>query len=406
MTNEARATRVPARATQAADTLLTRWGWVERSVWTDRMLEALDQGVKGGVWFSLADKVYRPSTLAAAWERVRRNAGSAGVDGQSVEGFEKQADHHLRTLHEALKAGTYRPAPVKRVWIDKPGSREQRPLGVPTVRDRVVQTALRAVIEPIFEREFVATSYGFRPRRGCKDALRRVDELLAKGHLWVVDADLRKYFDSIPHGRLLDEVRTRIADGAVLKLIESYLTQGVLEAMTHWEPEAGTPQGAVISPLLANVYLHPVDQALQQAGYEMVRYADDFVVLCRSREEAQEALERVRREVEARGLTLHPDKTRVVHAGDDGFDFLGYHFERGKKWPRAKSVQKLRQALRPKTKRTHGHSLEAIIAEINPGGCTQPPDVTRLVCLLQAQLPDHLSRHRRLGAPASAEHPA
>ncbi|HER20519.1 MAG TPA: group II intron reverse transcriptase/maturase, partial [Chromatiales bacterium] len=320
------------------------------------MLAALDKGVKGGVWFSLADKVYRPTTLAAAWERVRSNAGSAGADGQSVREFGAQAERHLRRLHEELRAGAYRPRPVKRVWIDKPGSRQKRPLGVPAVRDRVVQTALRLVIEPIFEREFAPRSYGFRPGRGCKDALRRVDELLREGYVWVVDADLKGYFDSIPHGPLMDDVRKRIADGRVLGLIEGYLQQGVLEDMKLWTPESGTPQGAVISPLLANLYLHPVDAAMARAGYEMVRYADDFVVLCRSRQEAEAALEAARRMAEARGLTLHPDKT---HVGDctvegQGFEFLGYRFEAGKRWVRKKSLKALRDRIREKTGRSRG----------------------------------------------------
>ena len=194
--NEEQPAPVPGRATQAGDAPPDRWAWVERTIWTERMLEALERGVKGGVWFSLVDKVYRLSTLAAAWERVRRNAGSAGADGQSVKAFEAKAEHHLNRLHDELREGTYRPAPVKRVWIEKPGSREKRPLGVPAVRDRVVQTALRLAIEPVFEREFAATSYGFRPGRGCKDALRRVVELLKQGHHWVVDADLKGYLET------------------------------------------------------------------------------------------------------------------------------------------------------------------------------------------------------------------
>lgn len=364
MSSEEAPAPVTGRSTQAGESPPERWAWVERSIWTERMLEALEKGVKGGVWFSLVDKVRRPSTLAAAWERVRRNAGSAGADGQSVKAFEAQAEDHLKRLREELAEGRYRPSPVKRVWIAKPGSRQKRPLGVPTVRDRIVQTALRLVIEPIFEREFAATSYGFRPGRGCKDALRRVDELLRHGHVWVVDADLKGYFDSIPHDRLMDEVRKRIADGRVLDLIEGYLRQGVLEEMKLWTPQTGTPQGAVISPLLANVYLHPVDEAMRQAGHEMVRYADDFVVLCRNQEEAEEALATVRRLAEERGLTLHPDKTRITHAGD-GFDFLGYHFERGTRWPRDKSLMKLKDALRAKTPRANGRSLECIFADVN-----------------------------------------
>jgi RNA-directed DNA polymerase len=363
--NEEQPAQVPARATQAGEAPPGAWAWAERSVWTERMLEALEKGVKGGVWFSLVDKVYRPTTLAAAWQRVRANGGSAGADGQSVKAFQADAERHLTRLHEELKAGTYRPFPVKRVWIEKPGSQQKRPLGVPTVRDRVVQAALRLVVEPIFEREFAPRSYGFRPGRGCKDALRRVVELLRQGNIWVVDADLKGYFDSIPHEGLMDEVRKRIADGRVLGLIEGFLKQGALEQMKLWTPEAGTPQGAVISPLLANVYLHPVDLAMAAAGHEMVRYADDFVILCRSRAEAEGALAAVLRLVEERGLNLHPDKTRVVSAAEDGFDFLGYHFERGMRWPRDKSMKKLRDAVRSKTKRTSGQSLECIIADVN-----------------------------------------
>ena len=363
--NENTPARVPERAKQAGEAAPTEWGWVERSVWTERMLEALHRGVKGGVWFSLVDKVQRPSTLEAAWERVRANRGSAGADGQSVEAFDAEAERHLERLHEELRTGTYRPGPVKRVWIEKPGSRQKRPLGVPTVRDRVVQAALRLVIEPIFEREFSPRSYGFRPGRGCKDALRRVAQLLAEGNVWVVDADLKGYFDSIPHERLMDEVRKRVADGRVLDLIEGFLRQGVLEEAKVWTPEAGTPQGAVISPLLANIYLHPVDQAMAAAGQEMIRYADDFVILCRSREEAETALATVDRLMTERGLTLHPEKTRVVDASVDGFDFLGYHFERGMRWPRDKSMKKLRDAVRSKTKRTSGQSLAFIIADVN-----------------------------------------
>lgn len=363
--NEGGPAQVPAGAKQAGETSADMRSWVERTVWTERMLEALDEGVKGGVWFSLVDKVYRASTLAAAWGRVRANSGGAGTDGQSVRAFEAQAERHLGRLHEELKAGTYRPCPVKRVWIEKPGGRGKRPLGVPAVRDRIVQTALRLVVEPIFERGFAPRSYGFRPGRGCKDALRRVAQLLRQGNVWVVDADLKGYFDSIPHEGLMDEVRGRIADGRVLGLIEGFLKQGVLEGMEHWTPETGTPQGAVISPLLANIYLDPVDWAMAQAGCEMVRYADDFVILCSSRGQAEGALEMVRRLVEERGLALHPDKTRVVHAAEDGFDFLGYHFERGTWWPRDKSMMKLREAVRSKTKRTSGRSLAFIIADVN-----------------------------------------
>jgi len=344
-----------------------RWAWVEPTVWSERMLEALEQGVKGGVWFSLIDKVYAARTLAAAWRQVHARAGAGGVDRQTVEQFAAHAELRLSRLSAALRTGTYAPQPVRRCWIEKLGSVEQRPLGIPTVTDRVVQTALRLVLEPIFEREFLPSSYGFRPGRGCKDALREVQRQVDAGATWVVDADIKSYFDTIPHAALLAEVRTRVADGRVLELLEAYLTQGVMDGLEQWTPEAGTPQGAVISPLLANVYLHPVDQALAAAGYQVVRYADDLVILCASAEEAQRALSLLRTLLEHRGLQLHPEKTRVVDATQPGgFDFLGYHFEQGRRWPRKKSLRKLKDTVRRYTRRTRGVSLAVIVAELNP----------------------------------------
>lgn len=355
---------VPTTATQAG--LTDRWKWVETSVWTERMLTALEKGVKGGMWFSLMDKVYSPKNLRAAWARVRSNAGVAGIDRQTIDLFEKNEEWELHQLHEQLRSGNYRPQAVLRAWIDKLGSTEKRPLGIPAVRDRVVQTALRHVLEPIWEAEFAETSYGFRPGRGCKDALRRVDELLKKGSTWVVDADLRKYFDTIPHDRLMEVVRQRIADGRVLDLIESYLQAGVMDGDEMQESVEGTPQGAVVSPLLANLYLNDLDHEAAKQGIEMVRYADDFVILCRSREEAERALAWVRTRVEAKGLTLHPDKTRLVDATrKGGFDFLGYHFERGMRWPRKKSLAKLKERIREETPRTSGRSLLVTIARVN-----------------------------------------
>lgn len=329
------------------------------------MLAALERGVKGGVWFSLIDKVYHPATLEAAFAKVKANQGAAGCDHQTIAMYEARLEANLKELSEQLRTGTYRPQNVRRVYIPKPGSRERRPLGIPTVRDRIVQTALRNVIEPIFERDFAEHSYGFRPGRGCKDALRRVDGLLKDGYTHVVDVDLKSYFDTIPHEPLMGCVRQRIADGRVLTLIESYLTQGVMDGLDEWTPTSGSPQGAVISPLLSNAYLDPLDQEMAQDGYEMVRYADDFVILCRTAHEARGALERVERLSARAGLTLHPDKTRIADATREGFDFLGYHFERGKRWPRDKSIKKFKDAIRVKTPRKHGHSLSFIIASIN-----------------------------------------
>lgn len=358
---------VREKAKQAGETDPKEWGWVEHCVWTERMLEALVKGVKGGVWFSLIDKVQRPSTLAAAWKAVKRNGGGAGSDHQSIKDFEKDLAREIERLSEALRTGSYRPRPILRVYIDKPGSKEKRPLGIPCVRDRVVQGALRMVIEPIFENVFANHSYGFRPGRGCKDALREVARLLRAGYSHVVDADIRAYFDNIPHEPLLADIMRHIADGRVLELIGFFLKQDILEDMTLWTPEKGSPQGAVVSPLLANLYLHPVDVAMAAAGFEMIRYADDSVVLCRSEAEARKALELLSKLIAERGLTLHPEKTKVVNMGlvGEGFDFLGYHFERGRRWPRSKSMRKLKEAVRSKTKRSNGRSLPEIIEDVN-----------------------------------------
>ena len=351
---------------QAPAGIRARWDWVEPTVWTERMLTALEAGLKGGKWFRLIDKVYALPNLRQALARVKANQGAAGVDHVTVEEFERDLEANLEKLSQALADDSYRPQAVRRHWITKLGSKEQRPLGIPTVRDRVAQAALRAVLEPIFERDFAAQSYGFRPKRGCKDALRRVDTLLKQGYSWVVDADLKSYFDTIPRQPLLERVKAKVADGRVLKLLEAYLTQGVLEEMNLWTPEAGTPQGAVISPLLSNIYLDALDHEMAEKGFEMVRYADDFVVLCGTEGEAQQALEEVRRWTAQAGLTLHPVKTRIVDATQlGGFDFLGYHFEQGRKWPRRKSERKFRDTIRNKTRRTHGRSLAATIVDLN-----------------------------------------
>ena len=330
------------------------------------MLAALENGVKGGKWYSLIDKVHSAKNLRSAFAEVKKNRGAAGVDHQTIAMFESRLDENLRHLAESLRTGTYRPGAIRRVYIPKPGRKEQRPLGIPTVRDRVVQAAVRHVLEPIFERDFAAHSYGFRPGRGCKDALRRVHALLKGGYTWVVDADLKSYFDTIPHERLMDRVQAKVADGRVLGLIEAYLKAEVMDTLSTWQPEEGCPQGAVLSPLLSNIYLDELDHEMARLGYEMIRYADDFVILCRSEQEAREALDRVGQWTAQAGLTLHPEKTRIVDATQrGGFDFLGYHFERGYRWPRKKSMDKLRNTIRAKTRRTNGRSLEDIIRSVN-----------------------------------------
>jgi len=359
-------TPAPVPQAKQAGEVRARWAWTEASVWTERMLTALERGVRGGCWFSLIDKVYSLRNLQAAFAQVKANRGAAGVDHVTIEMFEANLEANLRHVSEQLATGKYQPQAVRRKWIPKPGSKQQRPLGIPTVRDRVVQGALRNVLEPIFERDFAEHSYGFRPERGCKDALRRVDQLLKAGSSWVVDADIASYFDTIPQDKLLEQVTGKVADSRVLELIAVMLQQGVMEAMTYWTPTSGTPQGAVISPLLANIYLDPLDHELARSGFKMVRYADDFVILCGSEAEARAALARVQAWTAQAGLQLHAEKTRVVDIRQrGGFDFLGYHFERGYRWPRRKSEAKLRAKIRQHTKRRNGHSLPMIIGNVN-----------------------------------------
>lgn len=355
----------PVRKLERGGKTESRWHWVEPSVWTDRMLEALEAGVKGGKWHSLIDKVTRESSLKAAWKQVEERKGGGGVDGMSIEVFSMRLDKRIARLSEQLREGTYEPQAVKRVWIPKADGKK-RPLGVPTIIDRVVQTSIRNAIEPIFEQMFADCSYGFRPGRGCKDALREVAAELKQGRTWVVDVDIEQYFDSINQKRLMSDVATKIADGSLLDLIESYLEQDVMDGLKRWQPEKGTPQGAVISPLLANLYLHPVDVEMTREGFRMVRYADDMVILCETREEAERAHARLHELLTARELRLHPIKTKIVDSTiRPGFDFLGYRFFGRSRYPRPGSEKKLRDSVREKTPRTNGNSLEVIIKELN-----------------------------------------
>lgn len=361
---ETKPTKVPFSATPAGEPAPVR-EWANPSVWTDPMLTALEQGVRGGRWHTLIDKVYSRINLFTACRKVVGNKGAPGVDQITVETFESHSREELARLQAELKDETYRPQAVRRKWIDKPGSREKRPLGIPTVRDRVVQTALRNVIEPIFDVTFAEHSYGFRPRRGCHHALEHVERLLDGGHVYVVDADLKSYFDTINHQKLLERIREKVSDSRILKLIELFLQQGVMDGLETWTPEEGSPQGAVISPLLANIYLNPLDHLLAEAGFPMVRYADDFVILCRTRADADQALDLVRQWVATNDLTLHPTKTRIVDARTEHFDFLGYRFRGTVRLPRPKSEDKLKDTIRAKTRRTNGDSLPFLIHGLN-----------------------------------------
>jgi RNA-directed DNA polymerase len=327
---------------------------------------------------SLIGRVYDRRNLARAWERVKKNKGSGGIDGVTIERFEANRDRYLDVLHEQLKTGRYRPRPVRRVEIDKPGTTAKRPLGIPTVMDRVCQQALVQVLEPVFEPTFAAASFGYRPGRSAHMAMRRIWSQLHAGGVWIVDADLEDFFGSLPHEGLIDRVADRVADGKVLSLIRSMLTAGVLRDGMVERAIAGTPQGGVASPLLSNVYLNVFDQAMARAGVSLTRYADDWVATARSRSEAERALASARTVLEGElGLRLHPEKTRIVHISQ-GFEFLGYKIGRGKglryktggpglyAYPRQRSIDRFKDKVRTATNRRNPKTLEGLLDELNP----------------------------------------
>jgi len=326
----------------------------------------LGNKVKGGKWHALIDKVYAPLNLFTAARKVTGKKKAAGVDGQSCEAFEEHLLVETRRLSDELKAQTYRPSAVLRVHIPKPGKpHETRPLGIPTVRDRAVQRAMLNVIEPILDHQFHDRSFGFRHGVGAHDALRIVEQKLQEGYVYVVDADLKGYFDTIPKDRLLALVKKCISDSRMLKLLKLFLDQNILEELREWSPIAGVPQGAVLSPVLSNLYLNPLDHQMAAEGFEMVRYADDFVVLCRSQSEAEEALQLITIWVEEAGLTLHPTKTKIVDSRARSFAFLGYSFRGDKIYPRRESLAKMKARITELTPRKRSGSVEMIAAELN-----------------------------------------
>ncbi len=335
---------------------------------------------------SLVDKVYKEKNLRLAWERVKANRGAGGVDGQTLTGFGADLDAHLKRLHDELRTDTYQPQPVRQVMIPKPGKPdEKRPLGIPTIHDRVCQQALVNRLEPIFEPEFDDANFGYRRGRSAKDALRKIWRELEAGYEWLVDADLKNFFGTVDHDKLMTLVNRKVSDGRVLRLIESTLKAGCLAEGRLFPTQRGTPQGGVISPLLSNLLLTPFDKEMRRRGYRLTRYADDWAVTCRTRAEAQAALACATRILEQLGVQMNTDKTRIVHVRY-GFEFLGYKIKRGKRplrlaagriksgarqgmlyaYPTQKSINRFKDRVRQSTRRRVPLRTEEIIRELNP----------------------------------------
>jgi RNA-directed DNA polymerase len=337
------------------------------------------QSIQAQKAHSLIGQVYDPRNLARAWERVKANRGAGGVDGVTVARFDEKREHYLGLLYQKLKDGSYRPRPVRRVEIEKPGSTAKRALGIPTVMDRVCQQAVVQVLEPIFEPTFRDESFGFRPGRSTHMAMRRIWRQLKAGNTWVVDADIADFFGTLSHSTLVDLVAKRVADGKVLRLLRQFLEAGVLRDGQVEPTLTGVPQGGVASPLLSNVYLHVFDEKMAAAGFALTRYADDWVITCKTRREAERALTSARAVLEGElGLRVHPDKTRIVYVAQ-GFEFLGYKIKQGERglryreggpdlyaYPRQRTIERFKSRVRHITTRRNPKTLEGLLDELNP----------------------------------------
>src|SRR5467141_1859554 len=368
---------------------------------------------------SLIDKVYKRKNLEMAWESVHANRGSGGVDGQTLSGFAERLDQQLNRLQSELQGDSYQPQPVRQVQIPKAGKPgEYRTLGIPTIYDRVCQQALLNRLEPIFEPVFDEANFGYRRGRSTKDAMRKVWKEIQGGREWIVDADLKDFFGSVDHAKLLTIVAQRIADGRVLRLIEAMLKAGSYGKGQLFPSERGTPQGGVVSPTLSNILLTPFDREMRLRGYQLTRYADDWVITCKSAAEARAAVEAAGRILKQLGVELHPQKTRIVHVRD-GFEFLGYKIKRGKKklnlpeskirsqarqgalyaYPKEKSIRRFMDRVRQRTKRKVPLQAKELIEELNPlvrgwGEYYKRAHVRRLFHRLDAWIVRRIWSHR------------
>jgi len=318
-------------------------------------------------WYSLIDKVYSLPNLLESWYEVKENKGSWGIDKESLEQFEGNLNQNLKELSRLLKERRYAPSAVRCVLIPKPNSSDMRPLGIPTIRDRVVQQAIKRVIEPIFEAKFKEVSFGYRPKRRALQAIQKCKEHMAAGYRWVVDADISSFFDTVNHRLLMQALKEEIADSTLLDLIERFLKAGVMREARLLPSVGGVPQGGVISPLLANVYLHYFDEVMAGRGYRLVRYCDDFVIFAKFKRKAERALLVSKQILEDRLLLkLHPQKTRIVHGFFDGFEFLGCLFKSGYIRPRDKSIVSFKDKVRYITRRQQPKKFKMIIQHLNP----------------------------------------